>query len=125
MTWNIRNTSDYKNYSAIIMADPQALASAEGDPDAQANRTPWLEVNGNVAKAIASHKVSFGIVYGDPTKFGRQSTCNDQADICKNTSIPIFEGLGNHDYANNAGNCATNTDWSTNGCARSAVRRYA
>lgn len=107
------------------MADPQPWRLNFGDPNSSSNQNPWLNINRKVAKAIASQDAAFQIVNGDLTEFGRVATYNDYENIYKkNSHRPIFEGLGNHDYANNVGNCQSyEYSLSKDGCAISAVFR--
>ncbi|EJF79835.1 metallophosphoesterase [Bartonella doshiae] len=122
---DIRKKTSIKNYTAIIMADPQPWRLDYGDPNSEANRAHWISKNEKIAKAIKSQKATFHIVNGDLTEFGRKKTYDDYANIYKNLGSPVYEGLGNHDYANNAGNCTIPEEMnsSSDACAISALSR--
>ncbi len=122
--WYIKRKEPIKNYTVVIAADPQPWRLDTGDPNANSNRQPWIEENKKVARAIESHAASFYIINGDLTEFGRPQTYQDYADIYKSIAYPVYEGLGNHDYYNNIGDCMIPlTSLSKNACAISAVQR--
>ncbi|WP_156851039.1 metallophosphoesterase [Bartonella refiksaydamii] len=122
---DIRKKTSIKNYTAIIMADPQAWSLGYGGPNSKAKRARWISKNEKIAKAIKSHKAAFHIVNGDLTEFGRKKTYDDYANIYKKLGSPVYEGLGNHDYANNVGNCTIPEEMnsSSDACAISAISR--
>ncbi|WP_371923228.1 metallophosphoesterase [Bartonella sp. B1099] len=115
----------HKGYTVIIAADPQPWRLTTGDPNSTKNRDPWIRENKKVAQALKSHKADFIIVNGDLTEYGRKETYDSYANIYKNLGVPVYEGLGNHDYANNAHDCII--PWKFNffadACAISAVER--
>lgn len=112
------NKVDKKDYIALIGADPQPWRLDSGDPNSKKNREPWLEVNKKTSQAMRSHGgVYFYIVNGDLTEFGRATTYKDYTNVYKKNQVPVYEGLGNHDYANNVNDCYENV------CAFSAVDR--
>ncbi|PIT68149.1 metallophosphoesterase family protein [Bartonella tribocorum] len=121
---NQKNIST-KNYTAIIMADPQAWHLDYGDPNAKINQTLWLKRNEKIAKAIKSQKADFYIVNGDLTEFGRRETYEDYSKTYKKLGSPVYEGLGNHDYANNVGHCMIPEEQNASGdaCAIEAIVR--
>ncbi|WP_345097308.1 metallophosphoesterase [Bartonella acomydis] len=122
--WYVKRKAPVGNYSVVIAADPQAWRLNSGDPNAYSNRKPWLKANRNVASAIESHAAAFSIINGDLTEFGRLQTYQDYADIYKSLVYPVYEGLGNHDYANNVRDCMIPiTNLSKDACAISAVKR--
>ncbi|WP_142416153.1 metallophosphoesterase [Bartonella massiliensis] len=120
-----KQSQSSNNYTIIIAADPQAWRLTTGDPNSIQNRAPWLRKNKNVAAAIKSHKADFIIVNGDLTEYGRKATYSDYANIYKKLGIPVYEGLGNHDYANNAHDCMIPRAFNffQDACAISAVER--
>ncbi|UTO28099.1 metallophosphoesterase [Bartonella harrusi] len=121
--WYVKRTTP-RNYSIVIAADPQPWRLKSGDPNAKSNREPWLKVNKKVANAIESHAPAFSIINGDLTEFGRPQTYQDYADVYKSSAYPVYEGLGNHDYYNNVGDCTIPlSNLSKNACAISAVKR--
>ncbi|EJF97953.1 hypothetical protein MEI_01048 [Bartonella vinsonii subsp. arupensis Pm136co] len=125
MDWSIKEKSLAKNYTAIIMADPQPWRLNSGDPNGISNREPWLKINEQVANVIKAQKVAFHIVNGDLTEFGQQQNYDDYKTVYKNLGSPVYEGLGNHDYANNVGKCTTPETFNfyKDACAISAVSR--
>ncbi|WP_019219604.1 metallophosphoesterase [Bartonella florencae] len=121
--WYVKRKTP-KNYNIIIAADPQPWRLNSGNPNAYSNREPWLKTNRKVAAALKSHIVAFYIVNGDLTEFGRPQTYEDYADVYKDMVYPVYEGLGNHDYANNVGDCMIPlSNLSKDACAVSAVKR--
>ncbi|OLL54188.1 metallophosphoesterase [Bartonella henselae] len=125
MDWTIKEKSLAKNYTAIIMADPQPWRLNSGDANGLSNRKPWLKINEQVASVIKAHKAAFHIVNGDLTEFGQQKNYDDYKSVYKNLGSPVYEGLGNHDYANNVGNCTEPETFNfyKDACAISAVSR--
>lgn len=123
MTWYVRRNASIKNYTAVIMADPQPWRLAEGDPNSEANRTPWLNMNKKVANSLKSVNAAFYIVNGDLTEYGRKKTYNDYKNVYSNLGAPVYESLGDHDYDKNAGDCIVSIITSKDGCAVSAVNR--
>lgn len=123
--WSTREKSLKKNYTVIIMADPQPWRLNSGDANGLSNREPWLKINEQVARVIKAHKADFHIVNGDLTEFGQQKNYDDYKNIYKNLGSPVYEGLGNHDYANNVGLCAMPEifNFYKDACAISAVSR--
>ncbi|WP_375651423.1 MULTISPECIES: metallophosphoesterase [unclassified Bartonella] len=125
MDWSMKEKSLTKNYTAIIMADPQPWRLNSGDANGISNREPWLKINEQVAGVIKAHKAAFHIVNGDLTEFGQQKNYDDYENVYKTLGAPVYEGLGNHDYANNVGNCTNPQEFSfyKDACAISAVSR--
>lgn len=89
----------------IIINDPQAWRLNYGDPNNKTNKVLRLKKNKKVAKAIKSQKPAFYIVNGDLTEFGRRKIYEDYINTYKNLGSPVYEELGDHDYANNVGRC--------------------
>ncbi|EJF82890.1 metallophosphoesterase [Candidatus Bartonella washoeensis] len=125
MDWSMKEKSRAKNYTAIIMADPQPWRLNSGDANGMSNREPWLKINEQVASVIKAHKAAFHIVNGDLTEFGQQKNYDDYKNVYKTLGAPVYEGLGNHDYANNVGNCTNPQEFNfyKDACAISAVSR--
>ncbi|QEE09669.1 metallophosphatase [Bartonella kosoyi] len=125
MDWSMKEKSLTKNYTAIIMADPQPWRLNSGDANGLSNREPWFKINEQVANVIKAHKAAFHIVNGDLTEFGQQKNYDDYKNLYKNLGSPVYEGLGNHDYANNVGNCTIPEvfNFYKDACAISAVLR--
>ncbi|XTZ40196.1 aegerolysin family protein [Salmonella enterica] len=112
-------------FKAIIASDPQAWRLETGDPNSESNRSPWLSRNKNTAQAIntivGQDHPAFMIVNGDITEFGREATRNDYHAVYDTISTPVLYGLGNHDYANNVGDCTVPGNLSSSSCAYTAV----
>ncbi|MCZ2204447.1 metallophosphoesterase family protein [Bartonella sp. A05] len=125
VTADVKRKPSVKNYTAIIMADPQPWRLNSGDSNAESNRIPWIAINKQVAHTIKSHKAVFYIVNGDLTESGQQKNYNDYTNLYKSLGAPVYEGLGNHDYANNVGNCAIpeTSNLYKDACAISAIKR--
>ncbi|EJF78829.1 cyclic 3',5'-adenosine monophosphate phosphodiesterase [Candidatus Bartonella washoeensis] len=125
MDWSMKEKSRAKDYTAIIMADPQPWRLNSGDANGMSNREPWLKINEQVASVIKAHKAAFHIVNGDLTEFGQQKNYDDYKNVYKTLGAPVYEGLGNHDYANNVGNCTNPQEFNfyKDACAISAVSR--
>ncbi|EJF75991.1 metallophosphoesterase [Bartonella alsatica] len=122
---SMKKDSLVKNYTAIIMADPQPWRLNSGDANSLSNREPWLKINERVASVIKAHKAAFHIVNGDLTEFGQQKNYDDYAMVYKKLTSSVYEGLGNHDYANNVGKCTIPEAFNfyKDACAISAVSR--
>ncbi|WP_019219607.1 metallophosphoesterase family protein [Bartonella florencae] len=114
-----------KNYTAIIMSDPQAWCLDYGNPHGEKNKILWLKKNKKVAQAIKSQKADFYIINGDLTEYGRRETYEGYTNIYKKLDAPVYEGLGNHDYANNVGNCTLPEEQNSSGdaCAIDSLSR--
>ncbi|WP_418115222.1 metallophosphoesterase [Sorlinia euscelidii] len=131
ITWYVRKKvrpQPITNYRAIIMADAQPWRlSSGGDPNSEsANGAEWRAIDSNTLNAIKEHSnVKFMINNGDLTEYGRTTQYDDYARIYHSTNIPLLEGLGNHDYANNVHDCYEFLDWgpSSDGCALNMVTR--
>lgn len=117
------------NYSVVIMADPQPWRlGSGGDPNSEdENGSKWRTINQNTSHSILTHdNVKFHIVNGDLSEFGRQAQYDDYYAIYRTSGVFVTEGLGNHDYHNNVGDCIafeTGDFISKDGCAVSAVIR--
>ncbi|PHM74610.1 metallophosphoesterase [Xenorhabdus kozodoii] len=118
-----------RDYKVIVMSDPQPWRLETGDPNSTKNQAPWENRNQNVVKSInelhLQGLVDFGIINGDMTEFGRQSTRNSFYKIYNKLLFPYYFGLGNHDYANNVNDCTEGLDFSKNACARWSVDNMA
>lgn len=121
----LKEKSLSKSYTAIIMADPQPWRLNSGDANGLSNREPWLKINEQVASVIKAQKAAFYIVNGDLTEFGQQKNYDDYKNVYKKLGNPVYEGLGNHDYANNVGHCTLPETFNfyKDACAISAVAR--
>ncbi|MBQ0369054.1 metallophosphoesterase, partial [Providencia rettgeri] len=96
-------------YNILIMSDPQAWRLQNGlNPNK--DRKEWETVNQKVSDSINIlndvYQLKFGIINGDITEFGRKTTWESFDKIyTNNIKFPLYIGLGNHDYANNVGDC--------------------
>lgn len=129
-------TITYKNditfFNVFIGADPQPYRQSPSfnvDPNDPSNG--WFDINFRLATDVYNNHITkikdsihFGIVNGDLTEYGRQSQYFQFRDTwMKNIPIPFFNGLGNHDYENNVGDCFHIGSTTNDGCAISAVER--
>ncbi|MBE8598251.1 metallophosphoesterase [Xenorhabdus sp. BG5] len=120
-----------RDYKVIVMSDPQPWRLETGDPNSSANKKPWENRNRNVVQSMnelhSQRLVDFGIINGDMTEFGRQSTRDSFYKIYNKLLFPFYFGLGNHDYANNVNDCTEigNFNFSRNACARESVNNMA
>lgn len=117
----------HQDFSVFFMADPQPWRLRNGiDPNK--DKVPWESQNLPVADSIKTlfknpprAGIEFGIINGDLTEFGRATTRESLNKIYGNLGFPVYYGLGNHDYANNVGDCTAYPDLSENACAASAI----
>ncbi|MDE9552892.1 metallophosphoesterase [Xenorhabdus bovienii] len=121
---NEKNTA--KKYNVLIMSDPQPFRLATSSNNPNKDRSEWESFNGVVSSSIKElendKNFAFGIVNGDITEFGRRDSRDSFDKIyTSRLSSTLFIGLGNHDYANNVGDCTTTGEPSSDGCALSAV----
>lgn len=116
-----------ESYSVAILGDPQAWRLLTGDPNSDANKIPWETKNKLVVESLnklnSTKKIKFGIINGDITEFGRLKTRTSFEQTYKNLPFKYYYGLGNHDYANNVGDCVGSHLTSKDGCAVDMVSR--
>ncbi|XTZ39904.1 metallophosphoesterase [Salmonella enterica] len=110
------------DFSIIVGSDPQAWRQ-DNSADPNNNQGPWEAYMRNVIKGIKTQtsNKSFMIINGDTTEYGRDTQRESYHSMFSTLPIDFLWGLGNHDYANNVGDC---TDWpnlSYNACARESV----
>jgi len=112
----------------VVMSDPQAWRLITGDPNSTNNKEPWEALNTKVVTSLnilsEESPISFSIINGDLTEFGREKTKESYDNIYGKLSFPRYIGLGNHDYVNNLGDChddGWNWGISANSCARYMV----
>lgn len=117
------------NIRFIVMSDPQAWRfDSSSDPNSNNSQAPWEAKSRKVVESLnqlaVGERIDFGVINGDITEFGRQSTWNSYFNTYfkKLINFPTFIGLGNHDYQNNVNDC---TGWgypaSYNACAMHMV----
>lgn len=111
-------------FTFVIMADPQAfrLMKKDGDPNSEkTNGEEWRRINKNLVSALntitTTDDISFGIINGDMTEFGRRDSWRAVFDGYNKLKFPYYFGLGNHDYQNNVGDCFELNWLSYDGCA--------
>lgn len=114
----VTQVKEIESYNILIMSDPQAWRLKNGN-DPNKDKKEWEKVNQKISNSINilndSYQLRFGIINGDITEFGRKTTWASFDKIyTNNVKFPLYIGLGNHDYANNVGDCLVN------GCARSS-----
>lgn len=112
------------SFTFAVTADPQAFRlMAGGDPNSKSqNGAEWNRINNNLVSALnATPDVSFGIINGDMTEFGRSNSWSAVFNVYSKLKFPYYFGLGNHDYQNNYADCF-DLDWlSIDGCALRSV----
>ncbi|ARV57528.1 hypothetical protein BZZ01_01755 [Nostocales cyanobacterium HT-58-2] len=105
------------NFSMIIASDTQYPWTAKTDNDVEESedqkKAGSIIANQNHVKSMNSLKQQVGnirgtIINGDLTAFGQDWQLDKYKEIWKNLSVPIYPGLGNHDYANNVNDCFAN-----------------
>lgn len=110
-------------FTFAVLADPQAfrLMKESGNANSEStNGTEWRR-NNNLVSALnaitAPHDISFGIINGDMTEYGRLDSWSSVFDVYSKLKFHYYFGLGNHDYQNNEADCFE-WDWlSYDGCA--------
>lgn len=117
-------TSD--NFSMIISSDTQYPWTARTDAE-DPTETEEQKKSGSIT-ANQNHLASMNalaqqvgnvkgmILNGDITAYGHDWQLDKYKDIWKNLSVPIYAGLGNHDYANNIKVGNSNQGCYQNGC---------
>lgn len=130
VTFTVTRQPVMNNYSAVIMADPQTwrVASAGGtDPNSESlsGETSRAKNRNTMNSILSLGNVKFAIVNGDLTEYGRKAQYDDYSKIYRSSGILVADGMGNHDYQRNVGDCVAFPDFgvSKNGCALSAVER--
>jgi cytolysin (calcineurin-like family phosphatase) len=106
------------NFSMLIGSDTQYPWTArtdakdptetEADKIAGANILNQNQVNSMNALTGQLGNVKGMILNGDVTAYGHGKELEGYKSIWKNLSVPIYIGLGNHDYANNVNDCTQN-----------------
>lgn len=115
-----------ENFSFAVFADPQAFRLKKGgDPNSKSqNGAEWHRINKNLVSAVNKvPDISFGIINGDITEFGRTSSWDAVSGIFDKLRFPYYFGLGNHDYQNNKNDCWTAYWFSMDGCAIDSVQK--
>lgn len=109
------------SYSMVITSDPQPWRLDSGDPNQQRNR--WHEFTNRVFDELRRGYFAFVVINGDVTEFGKTDQWRSFVEQTNKINYgPVLWGLGNHDYENNVGDCASAEGlWSVNGCARFMV----
>jgi cytolysin (calcineurin-like family phosphatase) len=106
------------NFSMLIGSDTQypwtARTDAKDPTETEADKINGAKV-ANQYQVISMNSltqqvgnVKGMILNGDVTAFGHAKELEGYKSIWKNLSVPIYIGLGNHDYANNVNNCFQN-----------------
>ncbi len=99
-------------FSVIIASDPQlwwnSIDDVSGFSDSEVEA--YNKRHRNAMKAlVAGNGLPSGfsspvalIMNGDLTEYGRWDQWEAYYDIYDSTGVPIYDGMGNHDYANNS-----------------------
>lgn len=115
---------DNNSFTFAVMADTQAFRlKSGGDPNSESqNGAEWNAISKNLVSALnATPDISFGIINGDVTEFGRANSWKAIFNVFGKLKFPYLFGLGNHDYQRNYADC-WDVDWATiDGCALRSV----
>ncbi len=134
-TWGSSALAD-STFSMVFMSDPQFNWSCQDEGNTTndycrvaANRakdeeTQALETNMNHASAIRAIHTSMGssfkgvVINGDLTAFGnKDGELSRFGDVYLSLGVPVWPGLGNHDYQNNVNDCGAKAWANWNYCA--------
>lgn len=118
----VENDGSTSNFSMVTISDPQ-LFWTENYLDDDLNEALSIKFNNftvdvvnDIVRSTPDANWQGIIVNGDLTAFGHGNELQAYEDFINQFSLPIYPGLGNHDYANNVDNCGDN------GCATDMVR---
>ncbi|MGP3591583.1 metallophosphoesterase family protein [Vagococcus sp. WN89Y] len=114
-------------YSIIVGSDTQAWR-LDNSADPNNNQGPWEAFMRSVLNGMGTYAsyAKFMIINGDVTEFGRDAQRSSYDGTLNNgLDINYYWSLGNHDYANNVGDCTDWPDLSYNACARHSVQAMA
>ena len=100
-------------FSVIIGSDPQLWWQIDGEPFSDSDIETHNKNHRNaMEKLIAGNGLPQGstnptalIMNGDLTEYGRWVQWDAYNDIYGSIGVQIYNGLGNHEYANNASGC--------------------
>jgi len=94
-------------YRIAAMVDPQTFRTESGS-DHNWDESRWERENKLTAESLRiankQKTIKFGIINGDITEYGRTLSLDSSHKIY-DLPFKTFTGLGNHDYANNVGEC--------------------
>jgi len=101
-----------------VISDTQIPRALNAAGQEVSNDRPQSRIHNQwQATALTGRALDFVTFNGDLTEYGHGKELGDFKEIYVNSvNIPKHYGLGNHDYANNVGDCANN------GCARDMVK---
>jgi len=140
--WNDR-TSSYKcmpisnKFEMFIASDPQVPWGLECSEEKnnckkliEADRDKAINSVNSLIDIINSKQTNANaglIINGDLTAFGHDDQLEDWRNLVKKINMPVFQGLGNHDYQNNLNDCISGRGeiswlWGKDGCAISMVK---
>lgn len=98
------------NFTFVVASDPQPWrlgnGQGNGDPNSDKNSSIWYSIANPTYSSMNNFNSKFLIINGDMTEFGRDSTWDATEKAYHHANMPIFFGLGNHDYANNVNDCS-------------------
>lgn len=113
-------------YSIVMMGDPQAWRLNTPNNDPNDDQYSWEQANKKIVESLnklnSSTPIKFGVINGDITEFGRTQTLYSFEKTYSPLAFKYYIGLGNHDYANNVGDC-TGSVGSYDTCAADMVRQ--
>ena len=125
-----------EGFKVLIMSDPQPdrLCPKYGYPTIF-GRDPWIQTNRPVVEGMnklieqastTPTTIDFGIINGDLTEFGWLFEHDLYRETYPNKIlVPVYEGLGNHDYVNNKGDCWLFGYTTKDGCAINSINYMA
>lgn len=111
-----------EEFSVAVVSDPQFFWTEieRSKPDTQKYGIKFNDFTANVINKVISENDKSNwkgvVINGDLTAFGHGNELAKFKDYYNKFNVPVYIGLGNHDYANNVNNCADN------GCASDMVR---
>ncbi|BAB73286.1 metallophosphoesterase [Anabaena sp. FACHB-709] len=115
MQYGLAQAND--NFSMIIVSDTQYPWTANTDQGIEETedqkKAGSTIANQNHVNSVNSLVQQVGnvrgtILNGDITAFGHSWQLDKYKEIWKQLSVPVYPGLGNHDYANNVDDCYAN-----------------
>lgn len=100
-------------FNMILASDPQYPRTPDGATETDAQKKESEKLNRDHVKSMNAVAKSKGntkavIINGDLTEYGHLYQLKKFKEIYNNLSIPMYLGLGNHDYANNVDNTFSN-----------------
>lgn len=118
--------ADTTQFTFIVGSDPQPwrlndMPGDQGDPNSSKQKAAWSNIVNPTYSSMSTLGASFAIINGDMTEYGRESTWNDTTAAYGKAKLPVFWGLGNHDYENNVDDCVDGVGTNYNNCAANSL----